>query len=153
MHVLYYLQLLWAQPVVVWELHFKLDKQVTLLEGVTVLGHSFSSNNSDWTCRGTKPPSENTNYFHLIHQNSLSGYSPGSMILPAGYFTTICLPSKCFNVKWNPQSASTRPILWVMCKSLPSLLYVCWKSSKALNLLQENRSDKNQLTNNKPYRW
>lgn len=49
---------------------------------------------------------------------------PGSMTLPAGYFTTICLPSKCFNINWKPHSASTRPILWVICRSLPSLLNV-----------------------------
>lgn len=46
---------------------------------------------------------------------------PGSITFPGGYFTTIWRPSRCLNVNWNPHSASTSPILWVICKSLPSL--------------------------------
>lgn len=48
------------------------------------------------------------------------------MTLPAGYFTTICLPSKCLSMNWKPHSASTSPILWFMNRSLPSRLNV-WK--------------------------
>lgn len=65
---------------------------------------------------------------------------PGSMTLPAGYFTTSCLASKCFSVKWKPQSASTRPILWVMYKSLPSLLNVCWERFR-FSFLDKNSCD------------
>lgn len=53
---------------------------------------------------------------------------PGSMTLPAGYFTTICLPSKCLSMNWKPHSASTRPILWFMNRSFPSRLNVWTKS-------------------------
>lgn len=75
-------------------------------------------------------------------------FLPGSMTLPAAYLTTICLPSKCFNVNWNPQSASTRPILWVMCRSWASLLYVCWhEKTGSVNIVIEVVFGQFKMTN------
>lgn len=42
-----YHKFLRADPVVVWELDFKLDVQISLLKGVSVLWHAFTSHHSD----------------------------------------------------------------------------------------------------------
>lgn len=68
-------------------------------------------------------PLYHTSYF-LFNPDYLAqrGHIPGSMTLPGGHLTKSCRPSRCVTVIWKPQRASTKPIRWVIWRSLPSRL-------------------------------
>lgn len=150
-----YIEFIRADPVVVWELHIKFNIQVPFFKWITVLWHPLPSNNSDRACKRNIAFTYCTDlYSHAVVSSSTCKTSteikflPGSMTLPAAYLTTICLPSKCFNVNWNPQSASTRPILWVMCRSCAALLYVCWhEKTGSVNIVIEVVFGQFKMTN------